>query len=66
MRWTSVRKALRLKPDEHEFYTLRGEAQAALGKAREASRSFELAREYAEVEQLRAQSRTEFGGLALR
>ena len=62
----SVRKALRLKPDEHEFYTLRGEAQTALGKARDASRSFELAREYAEVEQLRAQSRTEFGGLALR
>ncbi len=61
-----VRKALRLKPDEHQFYTLRGEAQAALGRAREASRSFELAREYAEVERLRAQSRTAFGGLALR
>jgi tetratricopeptide (TPR) repeat protein len=63
---TSVRKALRLKPDEQEFYTLRGEAQAALGKARDASRSFELAREYAEVEQLRAQQRTAFGGLAVR
>ena len=33
----SVRKALRLKPDEHEFYTLRGEVQAALGKSRDAT-----------------------------
>ena len=62
----SVRKALRLKPEEHEFYSLRGQVQTALGKSREATNSFERAREYEYAETLRAQSRVAFGGLALR
>ena len=61
----SLRKALRLKPEEHQFYELRGQVQAALGKSRDAEHSFERAREYAEAEELRAQSLVEFGGLAL-
>jgi Flp pilus assembly protein TadD len=62
----SVRKALRLKPDEQSFYELRGQVQSVLGKARDASRSFELAREYARAEQASAQSPVELGGVALR
>jgi Flp pilus assembly protein TadD len=62
----SVRKALRLKPDEHEFYTLRGRVQTALGESRDASHSFERAREYEEAEARRTQSLVELGGLALR
>jgi Flp pilus assembly protein TadD len=61
----AVRKAVRIKPDEHEFYRLRGEIQAALGDSRDASKSFERAREYEEAEALRAEARIEFGGLAL-
>ena len=61
----SVRKALRLKEDDHRFYALRGAAQVALGKARDATLSFERAREYQKAEELRAQSRVAFGGLAL-
>ena len=60
-----LRKAIRLQPDEHEFYELRGQVQAALGDARDASKSFERARERLEAEALRAQTRVEFGGLAL-
>ena len=58
---SSLRKALRLKPDEQEFYELRGKVQTALGKSRDATQSFELARSYAEAEQLRARSLVEFG-----
>ena len=57
----AVRKALRLKPDEQEFYELRGKVQTALGKSRDATQSFELARSYAEAEQVRARSLVEFG-----
>ena len=57
----SVRKALRLKPDEHQFYELRGQVEAALGKSRDATESFERARAYAEAEALRARSAVEFG-----
>jgi Flp pilus assembly protein TadD len=62
---TSLRKAVRLKPDEPAFYELRGEVQAALGKSRDANDSFERAREYQQAEALRAQSRVAFGGVAL-
>ena len=58
---TSLRRALRLKPDEEEFYELRGKVQTALGKSRDATQSFELARSYAEAEQARGQSPFEFG-----
>lgn len=58
----SLRKALRLKRDEPEFYELRGSVQAALGKSREAARNFARAREYEEVETQRLQSRMAFGG----
>lgn len=56
----SLRKALRLKRDEHQFYTLRGHVLDALGKQRDATKSFERAREYAEAAELRAQSRVAF------
>jgi len=58
---TSLRKALRLKPDEGDFYELRGQVEAALGKSRDATQSFERARVYAEAEQVRARSPAEFG-----
>lgn len=62
----SLRKALRLKRDEHAFYTLRGEVETALGKERHAARSFERAREYAEAAALRARSRVAFQAPPLR
>ncbi|HVJ29711.1 MAG TPA: tetratricopeptide repeat protein [Gammaproteobacteria bacterium] len=57
----SVRKALRLKPDDGEFYELRGQVETALGKSRDATESFERARVYAEAEQVRERSLVEFG-----
>jgi Flp pilus assembly protein TadD len=61
----SVKKALRLKPDDDEFYQLRGQVQEALGKSRDATQSFARAREYAEAEALRARALVELGGLAV-
>jgi Flp pilus assembly protein TadD len=60
----ALRKALRLKPDEHEFYTLRGQALTAMGKARDAEQSFERAREYEAIEYARTESRVRLGGLS--
>ena len=60
----ALRKALRLKPDEHEFYTLRGQALTAMGKSRDAEQSFERAREYEAIEYARAESRVRLGGLS--
>jgi tetratricopeptide (TPR) repeat protein len=57
----SLRKALRLKPDEQQFYELRGKVETALGKSRDATESFERARIYAEAEQARERSLVEFG-----
>jgi Flp pilus assembly protein TadD len=62
---TSLRRAVRLKPDEPEFYALRGQVQAALGKQRDATQSFERAREYEDAEALRTNARVAVGGLAL-
>jgi Flp pilus assembly protein TadD len=59
---TSVRRALRLKSDEHEFYTLRGQALTALGRARDAQNSFARAREFEAMESARRQSRARFEG----
>lgn len=56
----SLRKALRLKRDEHVFYTLRGEVLTALGRQKDAMQSFERAREYSEAAALRARSRVAF------
>jgi tetratricopeptide (TPR) repeat protein len=61
----ALRKALRLKHDEHEFYALRGEVLTALGRTKDATQSFERAREYEEAEQVRAQSRVAFEGQVL-
>jgi tetratricopeptide (TPR) repeat protein len=61
----SLRKALRLKPDDDEFYRLRGQVQEALGKSRDATQSFARAREYQEAEALRARALVELGGLAV-
>jgi tetratricopeptide (TPR) repeat protein len=60
----SIRRALRLKPDEHEFYALRGEVLTALGRARNAQQSFERANEFEAVEYARSQERVRFEGLA--
>jgi tetratricopeptide (TPR) repeat protein len=59
---TSVRRALRLKSDEHEFYTLRGQTLTALGRARDAQHSFERAREFEALESARSQARVRFEG----
>ena len=59
---TSLRKALRLKRDEHEFYTLRAETLTALGRPREAQHSFERAREFEAIEYARSQARVRFEG----
>ena len=59
--FASVRKALRLKPDEGEFYELRGQVETALGRSRDAIESFGRARAYAEAEQARERSLVEFG-----
>ena len=62
---TAVRKALRLKPDEHEFYTLRGQTLTALGRARNAEQDFERAREYQAIELQRGRAPpTRFEGFA--
>jgi len=62
----ALRIAVRLKPEEHQFWLLRGKVQTALGRSRDAANSFERARRYEDAESLRTQSRVEFGGLALR
>jgi Flp pilus assembly protein TadD len=63
---TSLRKAVRLKRDEHQFYELRGQALAALGRTKDAARSFERARRYSEEKEQRERSRVEFEAAALR
>ena len=55
-------RALRLKSDEHEFYTLRGQTLTALGRARDAQHSFERAREFEALESARSQARVRFEG----
>jgi Flp pilus assembly protein TadD len=58
----SLRKAVRLKNDEHEFYDLRGQTLSALGRARDAEQNFKRAREYEAIEYQRTQSRVRFEG----
>jgi tetratricopeptide (TPR) repeat protein len=58
----SLRKALRLKSDEHEFHALRGQTFSALGRARDARQSFRRAREYEAIELERARSRVRLEG----
>jgi len=60
----SVRRAVRLKHDEPEFYALRGETLTALGRERDARQSFEQAREYEAIEYERSQARVRFGGMS--
>jgi len=57
---SSLRRALRLKRDEHAFHSLRGEVEAALGKERDAMRSYERAREYEDAAAARARARVAF------
>jgi Flp pilus assembly protein TadD len=59
---TALRKAVRLKSDEHEFYALRGDTLTALGRSREAQNNFERAREFEAIEYERTQSRVRFEG----
>jgi Flp pilus assembly protein TadD len=56
----AVRKALRLKPDERQFYELRGQVETVLGKSRDATQSFDRARAYARAEELRQRALVEF------
>jgi Flp pilus assembly protein TadD len=58
----AVRRALRLKNDEHEFHALRGDTLAALGRPREAQNSFARAREFEAIEDARRQSAVRFEG----
>jgi Flp pilus assembly protein TadD len=58
----SLRRAVRLKPDEHEFYTLRGQTLTALGRERHARSNFARAREFEAIERERIQSRVRFEG----
>ena len=58
----ALRRAVRLKSDVHAFHKLRGETLAALGRQREAQRSFERAREFEAMEYARSQARVRFGG----
>ena len=62
----ALRKALRLKQDEPEFYSLRGQVQETMGRARDARQSFERARELAEAEQARTRERIVFDPLTER
>jgi tetratricopeptide (TPR) repeat protein len=61
----ALRKALRLKQDESEFYSLRGRVQEALGRVSDATQSFVRAREYADAEKARTRQRIVFDALAV-
>jgi tetratricopeptide (TPR) repeat protein len=62
----SLRQAVRLKRDEHQFYALRAEVQETLGRTKDAMKSAERARRYSEEQERRARSRVEFEAAALR
>lgn len=59
----SLRRALRLKRDEHQFYQLRGQVLAELGRSKDATQSFELAREYQVIEDARMHDRVRVEGI---
>jgi tetratricopeptide (TPR) repeat protein len=61
----ALRKALRLKHDESEFHSLRGQVQEDMGRIGDATQSFVRAREYAEAEKARPR-RIVFDALAVR
>jgi Flp pilus assembly protein TadD len=62
----ALRKALRLKSDEHQFYSLRGEVLSAMGRSREATSNFERAREFQNIEDARSESLLQREGAPLR
>jgi tetratricopeptide (TPR) repeat protein len=62
----SLRQAVRLKRDEHQFYALRAEVQETLGRTKDAMKSAERARRYSEEQERRARARVEFEAAALR
>ncbi len=59
----SLRRALRLKRDEHQFYQLRGQVLAELGRSTDATQSFQLAREYQVIEDARMHDRVRVEGI---
>lgn len=63
---SAVRKALRLKSNEHEFHELRGRALEQLGREREAGRSFARAEGYAAEERARREARAPLDTFAQR
>jgi tetratricopeptide (TPR) repeat protein len=62
----ALRKALRLKHDEAEFHSLRGQVQENMGRISDATQSFVRAREYSEAEKERTRERIVFDALAVR
>ena len=60
----SLRRALRLKNDDHEFYTLRGQTLTALGRSRDARHNFNRARELEAIEAARADTGVRYEGFA--
>lgn len=63
---TAVRKALKLKRDDADFHALQGRALEALGRSRDAARSFERARIQAAEDEARLRTRVPDDALALR
>lgn len=62
----SLRRALRLKRDEHAFYELNGRVLQLLGRERESEQSLERARHYAELEARRTSRLVRLESVALR
>ena len=62
----ALRKALRLKHDESQFHSLRGQVQQDMGRSSDAAQSFVRAREYLEAENARTRKRIAFDALAVR
>ena len=62
----ALRKALRLKHDESEFHSLRGQVQEDMGRTSDATQSFVRASEYLEAEKAQTRKRIVFDSLAVR
>ena len=62
----ALRKALRLKHDESDFHSLRGQVQEDMGRTSDAMQSFGRASEYLEAEKAQTRKRIVFDSLAVR
>lgn len=59
----ALRRAIRLKRDDHQFYSLQAQAYLGLGRKPEAAASFVHARDYAASGELKARYDAELGAL---